>query len=826
MEKQYSAVPLHVQISADYNRITAMTEHMGKLYIALDQLRVYPINITLSGNQEITAECLKGKSISLEGHEIYDLQSVGDQLIVLCRSGPKEPGVIFTIPSDGTQSASLTDGEAAHTMAVNKFTDKKAIAIAIGKSVEVKSYEDGQWNNIFARQFQTKVISVALSYPKMCVLTEDYTYVLHCQQPDNDAEFKSRNEESAITIPASVQGRSMHYYFKYISKLSTILDEKISSNVNGMAFQSLQIAHAHYKNLYASISTTEATVYNFANNRDKTQGIATLNNLSHVCSFQDSVFIVSTTKDIFALTDCTSAFKLLAEGNVLDAISSLPNSSVDLIAGVFEQLWIMNNNQQAISMIKAPETIPLLRNILALFKFLTFDDDFKNIRLTNCVETDDSKITRQLGESLAYVLANFHIDESTRRYVETALFEIYCYLEDIPKLSAYLNEVRLLSDNSIKLFFQQNKSAGEPIYLGYLGQFDEAMEQFKALKEYDEIILDCIVNVIIKNAKNWKFIKTHFAWLLGHSPIHACRVLTCDKVQPHKSLRFCTKHHSAYFPRVLHDVLNHKDLMGRSDRVKDYTNQICQLLLHLHDSDFDKHKVAFCTCMINDPKSSIEDIEQELGDDCIEVIKKYKDDIDPTTLLSFVDQIQIRRVKVEIYRATGKVEEAISLIWGTENDAPDIEGCEQFCQENDDPAVAFEILIQLIKNRLPASEQMPQLMKLLSRNMSAIDISNALANINPDLPLEEVAHFLESSYRRLIAMRKDMALDAAFAKSNEFENHYERVILESKCVTLDSTTVCTGCHSPLGYTFVQRAPNGSLYHFNCLPSKPPVNDSQ
>ena len=116
---------------------------------------------------------------------------------------------------------------------------------------------------------------------------------------------------------------------------------------------------------------------------------------------------------------------------------------------------------------------------------------------------------------------------------------------------------------------------------------------------------------------------------------------------------------------------------------------------------------------------------------------------------------------------------------------------------------------------MPKEQGVKTQMGILSRNMNMIDVPKALENINEDESVENVADFLEETYRTLVTMRKDAELDAAFAESNEFESTYQRIKLESQVIEIRNDTFCPKCKKPLNSNYFFRAPNGNLFHFNC-----------
>jgi hypothetical protein len=223
--------------------------------------------------------------------------------------------------------------------------------------------------------------------------------------------------------------------------------------------------------------------------------------------------------------------------------------------------------------------------------------------------------------------------------------------------------------------------------------------------------------------------------------------------------------------------------------------------------------------VIRDPNASVEAIQTELGEHLIRVLREFGKDVQEEirSIETGMDDNWPKTVKVELFRATGKIEEALTVLWGCD-DAPDIRACKRFCREMAEPAAAFAKLIQKIQQneQFTPDARTTHLTRLFERNMSAIDIPSALANLDSNEPLDgPMGKFLENSYRRLVALRKDTELEAAFAESNVFESEYQRVRLECQVLTLAPGTKCAKCGKDVNFKCVQREPNGMLCHLQC-----------
>jgi hypothetical protein len=285
-------------------------------------------------------------------------------------------------------------------------------------------------------------------------------------------------------------------------------------------------------------------------------------------------------------------------------------------------------------------------------------------------------------------------------------------------------------------------------------------------------ILDEIVNFLAINAKsNWAVVQANIPWLAERSPVHACRVLANELVPLGPAIGLAKERLKKYYPEILYMILFRQNLGNRASLVAEYCRLICPLLSGVRDQTaINRENFAFCACVIRDPEASVDAIEEELGDHLIRVLREFGRDVqeDIKSIETGMDERWPKSVKVELFRATGKIEEALTLLWGSD-DAPDIKACKRFCRGMNEPAAAFAKLIEKINHNshfLPA-QRTEHLTRLLARNMSAIDIPSALANLDANQPLEgEVATFLENSDRKFDALRKEIDLEAAFAESN------------------------------------------------------------
>jgi hypothetical protein len=571
--------------------------------------------------------------------------------------------------------------------------------------------------------------------------------------------------------------------------------------------------------LFGTIDNDNVSLFTFAKVKQGIRNSVPIEKGSRITSFGGAKFIVASDTRLFSICDITDAYQTALSGTLEQAIEKLPCKREAIIAALFDQLWNSESYLRAIELVRMKIFEIIIPDVLRLFKFIKLGDSDRKFLLFD-QPNDDGKVLKALTDSLLTVRAS-QPSEAIRRIVDTSLFQIYSYEEDIGRLASFIKDRPILSRSAMEDFFQGKESPAFALYLSYQGKIREAMDAFKQLQRFDDEVLIEIVNFMALNAKTtWPLIQENIIWLSKRSPIHACQVLSNEQVPLGQALGFSKQTLKAYYPEILFLTLFRSNLGNRPSLVAEYINLICPLLSAIRDqSSFNRSLVAFCVCVMRDSNASVDAIEEELGEHLIRVLRLFGKEVqeDIENIRKGMDERWPKSVKVEIFRATGNIGEALNLLWGSDA-SPDIRACRHFCREMSEPAAAFGKLIEKI-NLNPTfspADRTKHLTDLLTRNMSAIDIPSAFKNLDANQPLEgEVATFLINSYRRLVALRKDTELEAAFAESNVFESEYQRIRLECQVLTLEPGTKCAKCGKDVNFKCVQREPNGMLCHIQC-----------
>ncbi|KAH0789473.1 transforming growth factor-beta receptor-associated protein 1 isoform X2 [Histomonas meleagridis] len=746
-----------------------------------------------------------GKCLTSQGAEIYDMKSVGDQLLILLRKGVDKPGNLISVSTADSANSSQNINSSVSFFEVSMFSNNNSyIAIFTStNSLIVQSYRDKAWVQVYSCALETPCISACLSYPNLIAMSlkENITLIINSTME----KIPCRNDQSCSVVAVSTNS-----FLMYSNQTTKVVNSKLQTSYSPVKFDQPQVAHTGYGSLLASASSSGVTIYKCQSGGNQIFPLSDLPNASHFCTFND-LTLVSSDNHIYIIQDISEVYDHILAGEFEKLNEMNPPPSVEVLAAAFEQLWQKRHNIEALALLKYKPFHVAVFDVLNLFKFIKCNTQ-KSQYLSFAEATDDLNLTKPLVEGLLTIRSS-RPNELVHRAIDTAIFEIYSIQEDIKSLSSFIEKKPLLSDDIVK-FFNDSISPTYAMYLGYIHKYQDAIDVFKKIPNMDQFVLEEIARLLVSGSSHWDFFETNIKWFMEISPIYACNVLTNESIHPNKSLPFCIENFRQYYPRVLYGLLSHKDLLNSSTYINEYANMICQLLSSIFQPNFSRDKVSFCTCIINNPNASLQEIESELGSYLTNVLRRFKDSINTEQLSTYANQINDVNIKVEIYRAAGKVEEALTLIWEQGNE-PDLNKCVQFCKENNDSSKGFEILLKLMDNRLPSDKKTPLIMKLLAENMCEINISNAFSYIDANQPIDEVVPFLESSYRRLVALRRDAELDAAFAESNEFETGYQRMRLEAQVMELRCETVCAECGQALGFQYAQRAPNGLVYHHKC-----------
>jgi hypothetical protein len=565
------------------------------------------------------------------------------------------------------------------------------------------------------------------------------------------------------------------------------------------------------------VAPDAVTIFNFSQS-EQIEATIPIADGRLVTSFAGNRFLVATGRKMFAICDVTSSFQAAIAGAMNQAIDRLPGSppSAEAVAALFDSLWGARLQLRALELLKVRVFEAALLDVFRLFPFIRFVEAVdKRVLLQFTAPTDDARLANGFADILLQIRTSGGAD-SRRVMIDTAIFQIYAHLEDIGRLSSFLKERPQISRKSMDEFFGGEASPAAGMLLAYQGRAAEAIEAFRRVS--DDRVLNEVVHFLALQAKsNWPFLQTNIPWLASRSPKHCCQLLSNDLVPLESAISFAKESLAKLYPRILFLSLFRRGVA--SAFVAEYLKTICPLLSSLHDERFDRESVAFCECVMANPDAPTSAIEAELASDLVRVLREFgrlvQDDVQ--SIETCMDDNWPRSVKVELLSATGKMDQALGLVWG-DDASPEIAQCEKFCRDAKDPAGAFSKLIERINEnrKFPPPKRTELLTRLIGDNMSAINISAALAVLDPDQALDgEIAAFLEKSYRRLVSLRRDTQLKAALTEAKLFEAEYQSMRLQCRDVTLVQGDRCSKCGKELNFTCVQRSRNGQLCHIQC-----------
>jgi hypothetical protein len=766
MERRYSLIP--ITLPGQITQIRAMAEY-GRgltLIIAGDSLRYFTFSLVERLPFVYMHENHHGHAVSLPSStvspwEFHSVKSTSNLVVFFLRpTDIGKPGSLFCLVD--LQSPRFINPQQVvthfclHSLVVD---GRETIFLALVdrlRKVRIGVWSGDNWSEKRSYDLDDACVDFAIAGPSVVVvLTAKRTIVF--QQNGTRQQFAFENTMNPFIYPVS----NRHFYL-HTKQASFFLNDELKfeeASSRMVSFVRPQLGHAAIASggdrLYASVAPDAVTVFNFSQS-EQIQATIPIDDGRFVTSFGGTRFLVATAKRMFAVCDVTASFHAAIAGAMNQAIERLPALSLEAVAALFDSLWEADFRLRALELLKVRMFEAALLDVFRIFPFIRFVEAVdRRVLLQFTASTDDPNLVNGLAELLLHMRTAGGAD-SRRLMIDTALFQIYAHLGDISRLSAFLKEGPLLSRKSMDEFFATEPSPAAGMLFAYQGRTAEAMEAFRRVS--DGRVLDEAVQFLALQAKaNWPFVQTNIPWLAERSPKHCCQLLANELVPLESAISFAKESLARLYPRILFLSLFRRGVA--STFVAEYLKTICPLLSSLHDERFDRESVAFCECVMADAAAPKSAIEAELARDLVQVLREFgrlvQDDVH--SIETCMDDNWPSNVKVELLSVTEKIDQALGHVWG-DDDSPQIAQCEKFCRDAKDPAAAFSKLIKRISanRKFPPAKRTELLTRLIADNMSAINISAALAVLDPDQALgEEIAAFLEKSYRSLVSLRQD-----------------------------------------------------------------------
>lgn len=806
---QYAGIPLHLSMQIQNKTIKAMTRHQNNLVIAIEPFIVYSFPLEFRNNTIIQAG--KRKEIVREVKDIYisELCSIDNILLVFVQ-GKSSKGQLFTLPEDGKLNKIIDN---VNCFAINQYSNEKYILVGYNHKLSLYKFASEKSCKICSGwpiELESKILSVSMSYPYSIILTAEKMYSINLSD-------QSRNVNRSPCNPSPYTMALSHEFFlTYYAHSSMKIDSNLSTNISPISFDEEAIDHSYNGSLIATMVKNSIHIYNFEGYRAK----AYVSNPFRITQF-NNYFIYSTKSGIYYLSEVTNLMDDIISGFV----SENANFDTDKLLSIFEQLWLSNKKDYALSLIKFEKTQEeMIPKILQIFDFFVLPFEGKPFMI---IDDYDKK---EIHKLLYYELDSLNLFQPDQiEFINTAKFELLAEMNDLKALSAFIEKNTNLKINKemIDKFYQKARSKSNnailssyPFFLLYLGKIDEALNEFLKTKDYKEYS-----NILIQKASDFNFVEQKLDVLIKNAPQKAIDVLSCDQISSQKSIDLVKKKYPMYLTPVLRKLIDHKGIVDREEISNFYISQMINLITIINESEknpakFDKSQFQFTNTVVNNPNASPSDIKKELNEMLCDFIIKYRSIIDSSILVKNISIVSSFNLKFEIYKTSKDYEKVFILLSEKESD---FKKCEEFVGGEKDPQI-LQLFLTFAKNNFDSKKNLKNkgfscyLFEIIAKFIEFIDVESAMNLIDGEkISIDDgFLSEIEQAYSAVDTRRMNTETKAAFAESEEFESIYERTTLESKLVTVNAEMTCSHCGNPLGYRFIQMTPDGQFYHNKCI----------
>lgn len=792
MKHQYAAIPLNLKIPPEASKITAIIEHNDQVCFGLDPPLILSSTLSKNNGKYRLSPPVKISFSTKEVH-IVELQSFYDSILIHIRVNDGSAGGLLMLQDSGKMDYIDKNTDC---FAVNRFDDLQTVAFGNSSKLTIRKYELGKWSKLHGRDIGEKIIALAYTHPTVFIMTPTKYVVMNL------------SSGAADIFPTSISGPSYIFpirrnmYFTYHGRNAMILSSELASDLPPIPFPTDAVSHILNDREYAAILENEVIMYDFdqVNTKqissfdDYLVGSSSLPGAKLIVVCKNS-YLVATENSAYALLDFTDIISDPIELNSLHTIS---------IASIFEQCWIKNDIVTALTLFRYKPFEDCFYDAFRLFPYIKIAYQPEKKYFFNCKPNSNERYLITFLDNLLICRSSPTIGDNEKILIDTVLYETYAELNNIKKLHDNVEGKPTLQEESIKLYAQSRKnSPSYGIYLIAFHRYEEAYEEFDRINS-----IEYMKSTLIQDAGDWNFVEPKITSLINKSPMDACEVLACSAISVAKSIAYVKENIPAFYPRLLFMLLENENI---SDKTSIANNLIAKLMAFLCDS-IARDKVTFCKCFQLDPNVPDNEIYEEIGSMIIEIFEKHNDLITIDKFLMNMKQIKNTKVRIDIYKAIEHYDDAFELLW--EQDGFD--KCTKSALTCKNKPSAFVSIMKIMKNKLSSQELSEKSFYLLSNFISDIDIIETISNIN-DVDLESIGDILEKAYIKANKTRMNAQIEASFAKSKAFESMYEKVKLESQGFDLTSENRCATCGNPLGTSFIQRSPDGLLYHYRCIP---------
>ncbi|OHT07358.1 hypothetical protein TRFO_24437 [Tritrichomonas foetus] len=783
-KRAFAALPLRFNIPNDVKTITAVTQHQNQLFVAFDNLIISSCRLETQANLIFPVGSVSQIKMKKGDYFVKELRSLDNILFIFVKSKNSRCS-LFMLPDKGQLNKIIHNIDC---FAINRFTKDKFILTGADKTLSLHKFDGKNWSKSWSKDFPYQILAISLSYPNSFVLTTDRMYSVQIDT-DKINNIPSKCIPEPYTMPVSHTS-----FFTYYAHSSMKIEADLSSNYPPVPFKDLAVDHAYNGSIFASVLPDNISLYDFERLRGRTY----IENPKRITAFKD-FFIISTDNRLYYLADITTQLEDIISGVVPE------NINAETLLAVFMQLWSTKRKDKAINMLRMEIFQEMVPSVLQIFDFFILP--FNNtVPFMNSGKVDQN-ILNLLYTSLEAVQSAQIV---SNEFINTAICQLLSKMNDHDKLKTFFETRPVIDQELMSLFYSKGDYSAHPYYLRYLGKIDEALKKWEEKNNFDEYCL-----TLMQKASDFDFIEKRIDVLIKNAPLKACDVLACDQISPQKSIALVRNKYPSIITPVLKRLVEHKDIIDREELANSFVTQMTNLISNLNDPNFDRSLVAFTNSVMNNPNASISEIENELSESFAEFIVKYRSLINLDLVLQNISKLSSLRLKIEIYKATGQINKSFEIIY--KNDG-NFEECENICFEEGNSETLHEFFL-FVKSKMKPELFPNYVFNLITKFIKFVNIEKALSLIDVEAPIDSVRESIETTYSNINTTRMNSEMKAAFACSEEFESSYDRTILECRCVSLDSQSICSVCRTPLGYNFVQKTPDGKFCHYRCLASK-------
>jgi hypothetical protein len=353
-------------------------------------------------------------------------------------------------------------------------------------------------------------------------------------------------------------------------------------------------------------------------------------------------------------------------------------------------------------------------------------------------------------------------------------------------------------------FFARKKNPLWAYYLRGTKKYSQAVEVFR-----EEGRLDEVRDTLVLAGSDFSFIETQMRWFVPEDPVLAFSVFADPKISPARALDFCRREFRGFELVVLDAILEQKDILNRAHLAKTRIEMLCGLLLEVRKPAPDRAAFALCEPLIRDPGADTQTVSDWVNQRLIAVCRQDRHCLSIEEMRIVFDGLP-PEIVFSLFRELKAYESAIGLLseWNG-----DLGVFEDLCRES---PVLLPAFFAGLREKVGPEELRETVCRLIGQTIFAIDLPAALEFLDGAMAVDEISDCLEKWFSALNSRRIAAELRLAFAEADEFESAYERVVLQAQVVALSADSVCAKCGGVLASHFVERKPDGQLFHFQCL----------